>query len=255
MFRQMMVTALVLMILVTAVACAPSGGEPAVPVESASGAINPAGSDSSAAADGTPSPDALAPAGDGQVVEVTPMSEAELSAQPTGQAPGGVGEEGGEDGGQGETPEPVTQYPDGWVIYTDDAYRFSVAHPVDFIVTQADTARLAGLIPPPAAAVYFMSPTTAESALAGTDAPDLEVRIHEAGAVASLADWLAVVGVGADQTITATTLNALPGVQVCASTMIFPPCSIFIAGNDRVYQLRALNQEGEMIAQSFALVP
>ena len=37
--------------------------------------------------------------------------------------------------------------------------------------------------------------------------------------------------------------------------MVFPHCAIFVAGNDRVYQLRALNLEGETMAQSFTLTP
>jgi len=256
MFKRLTRAVLVMLVAFAVVGCSPSGGEPSA-AESAGGAVNPIASNSAAATDATASPGALAPAGQGQAVDVTPMSEAELAAQPTGQAPGGTGDDGSgsEDGGQAGPDVPEASNPAGWVVYTDATHGYSVAHPTDFIVREADPARLAGLVPLPAASVYFMNPTTAESALAGTDAPDLEVRIHETGAVASVTDWLAAAGVGTDQMVSSTTLNALPGAQVCASTMIVPQCSTFVAGNDRVYQLRALNQEGEMMAQSFSLVP
>ena len=140
-------------------------------------------------------------------------------------------------------------------IYTSDDWGFRVTHPADFLVWEPDAEQLSALVPAPAASVYFVSPTIADSAMAGTDAPDLEVRIHETGSVASLTDWLSAAGGGADQTATPYQLGDLPGIEVCGSTMAFPQCSVFVAGNGRAYQLRWISQEGETMAQSFTLVP
>lgn len=242
-----------------AVACAPSGGQesPAGAADQVESALPAAGEAVAQEVSATGTVDVLLPAPVGQVVDVTPMSAAELAAQPPGQTQGGPGEaDKGQAGGENEPDEPEALPAVGsWPIYADDAFAFRVAYPPDFIVRQADAARLVGLIPAPMAAVYFMSPATAESALAGTDAPDLEVRVFETGPVTSLADWLASVGVTADQTQTATQLGALPGVEVCGTTMVFPNCSTFVAANDRVYQLRVLTLEGEAMGQSFVPMP
>lgn len=242
-----------------AVACAPSGGQEspagaAVQVESA---LPTAAEAVAQEVSATGTVDALLPAPVGQVVDVTPMSAAELAAQPPGQTQGGLGEaDKGQAGGENEPDEPEALPAVGnWPIYVDDAFAFRVAYPPGFIVRQATAARLVGLIPAPMAAVYFMSPATAESALAGNDAPDLEVRVFETGPVTSLADWLASVGVTADQTQTAIQLGPLPGVEVCGTTMVFPNCSTFVAANGRVYQLRVLTLEGEAMGQSFEPTP
>lgn len=244
---------LLILALASVTACAPAGGG-GEPLAVESGATNNT-SDALVAVepDAATAPGQTESAPQGQVVEVTPMSEEELAAQPPGQASGGTGavestaeyEDDSEPGGP-DAPGPS-------MTYIDDALGFSVAHPDDFLVAQADPARLNGLVPPPSASVYFMSPTTAESALAGTDAPDLEVRVHEVPGTASLEDWLVAAGVTADQTLTPVTLGGLPGVEVCVSTMIVPQCSVFIAGASRVYQLRWLNLEGESMARSFSV--
>lgn len=269
MLKQRIVCLLMaLLALLALAACAPSGGQE-IPVGGAAEAESAAGDALSAAGEAqsaeqpagadavavelpiTGTVEAFPATPDGQVVDVPPMSDAELAAQPPGQSEGGAGMD---DSTQSEPGGPDASMPSAdWLIYSDASFGFNVAHPSNFIVRQADAARLTGLIPTPSAAIYFMNPTTAESALAGTDAPDLEVRIFETGAIASLADWLASVGVGGDQSITATQLGSLPAVEVCGSTMIVPNCTTFVAGNNRVYQLRVLNLEGEAMAGSFTL--
>ncbi len=251
-----------LLILAGAAACAPSGGQeiPAVGnVEESAALANATDANAAGAPVDAPVSGALATpltTPNGQVVDVTPMSATELAAQPPAQTEGGQSADDANDmgqtesGGAGELPSTAD-----WVAYADSAFGFSVAHPPAFVVRPADPARLTGLIPTPSASIYFMAPTTAESALAGTDAPDLEVRIFETGPVASLADWLSSAGVGADQMQTATQVGDLPGVEVCVSTMIFPACSVFVAAGSRVYQLRALNLEGEAMMQTFAVAP
>ena len=250
----------VLMLTLAAVACSPGGGQEApvsgqTALEGTTGpALAPvAGTDT--AGQTAPIAGTLAtPPPAGQVVEATPLSEDELAAQPPGQTEGGAAQ--GDDaqsapGGEGDEGGAAAESQ----VYSDDAYGFSLVAPANFVVQAADPARVAGLVPAPDAAIYFMEPGLVESALAGTDAPNLEVRVFETGPVA-LSDWLAAAGLGADRTQTPTALGSgLSGVEVCGSTMIVPNCSLFIAGGQRVYQLRALDQAGEAMAQSFAVAP
>lgn len=190
------------------------------------------------------------------VVDVTPMSEAELAAQGAGSsAPGGPAA-GSSEAGQSEPGEGDTQsYPQGWTTYTDSAYGFSLEYPQSFQVAQASPALFSQLAVPPAASVYIMDPAIAESALAGTDAPDLEIRIHESGQIASLESWLATVGLTTADAPSAEVYQgaSASGLKVCESTMIVPNCSVFFAGNGRVYQLRPLTQEGETMVSTFRL--
>ena len=250
--KRVMVLVVVLVLVVVASGCAPSGGEPAMRDAGA----DQTGEGSATAADSAADPNATtAPGGPGsgvgQVVDGTPLSEAELAAQPTSQTQGGAAED---DAGQTE-PDVPDQPSAGWTIYTSDVWGFRVTHPADFLVREPNATLLSALVPVPDAAVYFVSPTIVESALAGTDAPDLEVRIHETGDVASLTDWLSTTAGGADQTAAPYQLGDLPGIEVCGSTMAFPQCSVFVTGNGRVYQLRWISQEGETMAQSFTIVP
>lgn len=237
------------------VACTPGPGQeiPAGSAEQTAAEAYPATSQALApvvvSATATPGPVG------GQIVEVTPMSEAELTAQPPAQTAGGLPSDGYDpdepDVQDGETLAPA----DDWVVYSDSHFGFSVAHPADFVVRQADEARLVGLVPSPSASIYIVQPAMAESALEGVDAPDLEVRVFETGPVNSLSDWLVSAGLGSNQTQTAIQLGELPAVSVCGSTMIVPNCTTFVNGGDRVYGLRALNLEGEAMAESFSLVP
>lgn len=262
MMRHLMTVCLLLVgLALAAVACSPSGGQEApvsdtTAIEGTTGpALAPAGGTDTAGQTAPITGTLATPPAAGQVVEATPLSESELAAQPPGQTEGGAAQ--GDDaqtepGDAGDESAASTETQ----VYSDGAYGFSLVAPANFVIQAADPARLSGLVPTPDAAVYFMEPGLAESALAGTDAPNLEVRVFETGPVAALSDWLAAAGLGADQTQTATALGSgLSGVEVCGTTMIVPNCSLFIAGGERVYQLRALDQAGEAMAQSFVVTP
>lgn len=193
--------------------------------------------------------------GQGAVVEVAPMSDEELANQPPGQTEPGVLESAGPE--QTDPGTTQTQPPAGWLTYISDAYGFAVIYPANYVVGSPNAEVLQGLIPPPSATVYFMDPNTAAGALAGTDAPDLEVRIFESGPVASLDQWLAASGAvtpGDGKTTAPYQGSFVSGLEVCESTMLAPGCSLFIAGQDRVYQLRYLTQRGERMADSFTLI-
>lgn len=241
----------VLSFLLGSVACVPGGQQS--PVAGAGNGLGPAVTVSAGEGISVPVSGTLAaplPTGAGAIVAATPLSEAELAAEPPGQTEGGAAT----DAGETDATEEQAELPPAadWLIYTDGTFGFQVAHPPGFVVQPADEARLAELIPMPSAAVYFMASETAASALAGTDAPDLEVRVFETGPVASLVDWLASVGVGADQRQTPTQIGELPAIEICVTTMLVPRCSTFVAAADHVYQLRMLNLEGEAMAGSFA---
>lgn len=254
------------MVLVVVLAgCAPGGAEtglsavqPAeVNEENALTVVTPGGngSDALGAETGVTDSTSQEDTGVGVVVDVTPLSESELAAQPPGQTEPGAGVSGSDQEtlpGDGQT-QPL---PNGWTTYVDSANGFTVAYPADYVVWQADSARLGGLIPTPSQSVYLMSPTIAESAMSGTDAPDLEVRIFQSGPVTSVEDWLTTIGAvaaGDGKTLKPYANASLSGVEVCEDTMVVPNCSVFVAGGDRVYQLRWLNQEGEAMASTFTL--
>lgn len=278
MTKRVWVIAVVLVMMITTMAACSTGGAEITLEPAASGAQESAGAEQAAsgaeqAAAGSQAP-ALANAtnsaaaaatdsagqaaqgqADGVIVDVTPMSEAELAAQGAGaSAPGGAASDAGT--GQTEPGAGDTQsFPQNWTTYTDSAYGFSLEYPQSFQVAQASPALFSQLAVAPAASVYIMDPNIAQSALAGTDAPDLEIRIHETGQIASLESWLASVGLTtADAPSTEVYQSAgASGLKVCESTMIVPNCSIFFTGNGRIYQLRPLNQEGETMASTFRL--
>lgn len=209
----------------------------------------------------------VSPSDSGQtgIVEVTPLSEEALAGQPPGQTEPGVSsssesgqtESGVTDSNQGQTNPDTGQtqpVPNGWSVYSSDQFGFTVAYPSNFVIGSPSAGVLAQLMPAPNASVYFADPNIAASALAGTDAPDLEVRIFESGPVQSLDRWLASAGVvtaGDGKNVAPYVSASASGLEVCESTMVAPGCSLFIAGKDRVYQLRYTTLEGETMAASF----
>lgn len=247
-------------------ACTPVGSEPGVTAEqTATEAGSPALSavtspaDTGGVAGDTVSSTETVAQGDtttNAIVAATPMSAEELAAQPPGQTEPGAGA-----APEGEQTEPDTTEilpPAGWSTYADPALGFAVVYPDGFVIGPADPARLSSLQPTPSQSIYFVDRATAESAFAGTDAPDLEVRVYETGPVTSLDTWLAGAGVitdGDGKTVSPYQTATVSGLEVCESTMVFPPCSVFIAGSNQVFQLRSLTLEGETMAESFYRLP
>ena len=154
--RVLFVLLIGVFVAVAAVACSPGDG-PEIPLsgandtasDTASEAANDTAGDTASEAAGdlsvaaevgaTGTPGALAIVPDVQIVDATPMSDAELAAQPTSQVEGGAAaDEAGqtEPGGLDGLP-PVAD----WPTYADSAYGFSMMVPPDFIVRAADAAR------------------------------------------------------------------------------------------------------------------
>lgn len=245
-------------LLVVLAACVPSGGESALTTDQAPEAVNSSAQaqiTSPAEATGLDAGTESLPTVPNVVVEVTALTDVELSEMPPGQTEPGVG-----DPVESEPTEPNTdQSPPsaGWSLYTDTALGFTVLAPDTFVIDPADPANLSHLIPTPNASIYFVDPSTADSAFAGADAPDLEVRVYESGPVSSLEMWLSSAGViteGDGKTVAPFQTTWVSGLEVCESTMAFPPCSVFIAGNNRVFHLRSITQEGEAMAETFQLL-
>lgn len=243
----------------TLAACEPGGIEPVAPAEQSVGeptspALAAVTQTGETAVEAASEAAAEAEVSENVVVDVTPMSDEELAVQPPGQTEPGAG--GAEDGEETSPGTVQRQPPGGWSIHSDETYGFSVFYPDSFVVGHPDPALLTALIPSPSDAIYFVDPNIAESAFAGTDAPDLEVRVFESGPVTSLEDWLAAVGAIADgdgKTVGPYQGPNVSGLEVCESNMLSPGCTVFIAGGDHVFQLRVLNLEGETMAQSFSL--
>lgn len=193
--------------------------------------------------------------GGGVVIEITPMSETELAAQPPGQSEPGAG---GASGGSETEPGAQGEQPGTRVVYTDRTYKFEVDSPADFVFHTQPAEKLAQLDPMPDASFSFMNPVTAASDLADLEPADLEIRVYVAGQIASLESWLTSVGLlPADGTIPLQPFQTanVSGVQMCASTMIAPGCSYFVYGSGWVYQLTPATLEGETMVNTFKLIP
>jgi hypothetical protein len=260
MFKRCSFAGVVLAVALALSAC--SGGglslEPAAGPDTAGqpatdGALAPAESGGETAAQTVTESTAVQPTTETTIVDVTPMTDAELAAQPPGEtAPGGAAGDVVDETDPGETqPSP----PVGWMTYTDPTYGYTVAYPSDFVVAMQDTAPLAQFSPAPESSVFFMNPTMAAGDLAGIEPPDLEVRIYPAGSAASLEAWLVesqFVPADASPVGEPFQTGNAAGLKVCASTMIAPGCSFYFLHNGRVYQLTPATLEGEAMVPSFA---
>ncbi len=146
----------------------------------------------------------------------------------------------------------------GWSTYADPTQGFSIGYPKDFVVQSRDVSKLARVTPMLLASILFMNPTMAAGKLAGSEPPDLEVRVYRAEGAASLTSWLVSVGLASSDMVTAGQpfRNAsVDGLEVCQSTMIAPGCSVYILRNGRAYQLTSISLEGETMIETFALPP
>jgi len=193
--------------------------------------------------------------GEGKVVDVTPMPETELAAQPTGQSDPGAGAE----GSQEEPEEEGGQPPSGTMItYTDSTYKFSVSYPADFVFRTQPDEKLSQLKPKPTASFIIMNPVTASSDIVDLEPADLEIRAYGAGQIASLESWLTSNGLlPADGSVPLKPFQTtnVSGLEVCASTLIAPACSDFVLGSGWVYQLIPVTVEGETMVNTFMLIP
>jgi hypothetical protein len=117
---------------------------------------------------------------------------------------------------------------------------------------------MAQLQPLPVAALVFLSQEKVASDVAELEPPDLEIRVYDAKGTASLENWLTWAGLlpkegGVSSKPFQT--SHVSGLQLCVSTMIFPGCSNFVLGKDRVYQLITSSQVGEEMVGTFTLIP
>jgi hypothetical protein len=232
--------------LLSVTACGPELANPvgAVPppaTEPAAGQVQ--SSDQSAAVAATPSP-------------MTEQATSEPAAQPPGQSDPGAA--------TSEAPpvEPAAQeeqvQPGETVVYTDEAYHFSISHPANFVLRTQTAEQLAELQPTPLALLRLMNPVTAASDLGDLEPVDLEVRIYASGGTTALEGWLRENGLLAEDSTTPLqpfqAANAT-GVEVCAATMIAPGCSYFVLSEAWVYGLTPATLEGEAMAASFRVLP
>jgi len=190
------------------------------------------------------------------IVETTPMSEAELANQPQGRSEPGAGESVVGDAGKQTPGRGLPVSPPGWAAYNNRTYSFSIGYPNGFVVQPQNVSKLARFTPTPVASIFFMNPTMAAGALAGVEPPDLEVRVYEAGGGDSLKSWLVSVGFVDSGTVSQPYRNAsVSGLKVCQSTMIAPGCSVYVFHSGRVYQLTPISREGEAMIETLALLP
>lgn len=190
------------------------------------------------------------------VVDTTPIPEAELAFQPTGQSEPGAGAiEERSDLGL-ESPRGQVE-PGSMVVYTDATYKFSLEYPGNFVFRARLAEELTQLNPMPAASVFFMNPVTASSAVVELEPADLEIRVYPAEQVTLLESWLTSNGLmPGDGTVPPEPFQTahVTGVEVC-STLLAPGCSYFVLGQGWVYQLTPATLEGETMVDTFVLIP
>ena len=163
---------------------------------------------------------------------------------PGGQSqPGAAGEE-----------EPTETVQPG-VASVNATYKFSVISPADFVIRVLSNEELVDLHPKPVVVFTYMNPETAQSEVPN-EPSDLEIRVYDPAGATSLNGWLQSVGLtaGMQAPIPFKTAHA-SGVEVCRTTMIAPNCFYFFFGRDWVYQLTTMTQEGDIMVQSFVIVP
>lgn len=229
--------------LLTVVACTPS-----TTTETASATPQPA-----AAA----TPSQVQSGGEDVVVEATAMPDAAPTIGSPSQSEPGAGtgdaEPPTDPAAQSERPQSETMS-----VYANSTYHFSVSQPADFVVRMQSAEMLAQRDPKPVASFRFMSPQAAASDLGELEAAELEISVHAAGTETSLNDWLISTHVLQANGATAAKplrVGNVPGMEVCASTMIAPGCSYYVMGNGWVYQLTPASLEGETMVTTFLLAP
>jgi len=292
--RQPVTLILLLAALLLISACAPAAGdEPAVTVAPAAGseavqpALKPATAPASSAETimnettdpGNANPTAVPAGSAGSVVETTPLSEAELAAQPPGQSEAGAGSvvettplseaelaaqpPGQSDAGAGEgqpaPDDPGATTPESWgppTVFSNDTYQFSLTYPADFVQASQPFMRVLELGQAPAASFPFMNPHTAAADAPEYELADFEVRVYPAQAGTPLEAWLqASTLLQSARTPTPFQTEYASGLEVCLATMQFPDCTYFVAGEGWFYQLIPVTLEGQAMLESFRLTP
>lgn len=145
-----------------------------------------------------------------------------------------------------------------WMDYVDTTSGFHISYPQGFVIKPQDVSKLAQFTPTPITSIFFMNPTMAKGDLAGIEPPDLEVRVYPGGAGHSLEDWLDSVALASVEhgAVAQPYQNGrVSGLKVCQATMIAPGCSVYVLRGDRVYQLTPMSVEGEVMIETFALLP
>ncbi|HMN27899.1 MAG TPA: hypothetical protein PKE45_07050, partial [Caldilineaceae bacterium] len=143
-------------------------------------------------------------------------------------------------------------------VYTDSLYHFGVGYPADFVLRNQSAEQLAAFTPEPVAVFRFMNPAIAASQLDDLEPADLEIRIYQAEAGATLESWLIANGLlPSDGSIPLQLFQTanVAGGKVCASTMIAPGCAYFVMNSGWIYQLTPATLEGETMIQTFILLP
>ena len=266
--RQPVTLILLLAALLLISACAPAAsGEPAVTVAPAAGseavqpALKPATAPASSAetimnetTDPAGTNPTAVPAGSaGSVVETTPLSAAELAAQPPGQSEAGAGE------GQPAPDDPGATAPESWgppTVFSNDTYQFSLTYPADFVQASQPFMRVLELGQAPAASFPFMNPHTAAADAPEYELADFEVRVYPAQAGTPLEAWLqASTLLQSARTPAPFQTEYASGLEVCLATMQFPDCTYFVAGEAWFYQLIPVTLEGQAMLESFRLTP
>ena len=142
-----------------------------------------------------------------------------------------------------------------WINYIDPKKQFWLSYPSDFIAHERNSNELLKFKPTPERAVYFMNPHMASGQLAGIEPADLELKIYRMiQSHSSLRDGLRNSGLVPemdDAVIKNFQTKHINGLEVCASTMVAPGCSIYTLHTHFIFQLTPGSQAGQIMMENF----
>lgn len=137
--------------------------------------------------------------------------------------------------------------------YANAEYKFKVNYPSNYKFYSLSADMIAQFQSTPAAGWVFLSPEKASSYPTDLEPPDLAIWVFDAQGVTSLQDWLSSAGLLEGNSSNSFKTASASGIQLCATTAIFPGCSYYFLGQGWVYQLTPASPVGEEMVQTFTI--
>lgn len=145
-----------------------------------------------------------------------------------------------------------------WINYVDPKKQFQLSYPDDFVVRERNSDELLKFAPAPKRAVYFMNPHMASGQLSGIEPADLELKIYRMNqSHSSLKHELKDLGVVPEMNgavIKSFRTKHINGLEVCATTMVTPGCSIYTLHTHFIFQLTPGSQAGQIMMENFEIL-
>jgi len=207
----------------------------------------------------------LASSGSEPIFEITrsPMQEGETKkAMPEGNAlvsssgqqvslPGGGGKPGAVSGSNPNQAPPEPSRPVSWIVYTDEAYHFSISYPDFFTILpeyELSAAQMAGLVH----RVRFQDKQLLNSEAGRREPAQFTIDVFQRGTL-PLEQWaLSFGGQGELQTVNIGNLVCIREQQ---NTLMAPNIFYYCASTEFWYRLTPLGMYSEDMLRSFKVLP